>query len=111
MATEGEWVARPDPRDNGEWEVIVWDDGKPTSDEPWYVATCFPAADGATAEDNAKSIVRSVNSHYALVEALELMCRHADDVQSISGGTVQHSDLLVATIAAREALALASKEN
>lgn len=39
-----------------------------------------------------------------LREALELMCRRADAVQDVSGGTVQHSDLLVATIAARTAL-------
>lgn len=39
-----------------------------------------------------------------LEEALRLLCDRADSVQEISGGTIQHSDLLVATIAARAAL-------
>lgn len=36
--------------------------------------------------------------------AIDLLCKRADAVMEVSGGTVQHSDLLVAVIAARQAL-------
>lgn len=36
--------------------------------------------------------------------ATKLLCQRVDEVQEISGGTIQHTNLLIATIAARKAL-------
>jgi hypothetical protein len=59
----GPWVARPDPRENGEWEVVKPDDDKDFADEPWFIAGCFDDADGASAEANARLIAAAPDLH------------------------------------------------
>jgi len=67
--TPAPWTVQPDPRDNGEWEVVQWDATKPTLDEPWYIAACFDNANRGTAEANARLIAAAP----MLLEALDAL--------------------------------------
>lgn len=69
--TPGPWDARPDERDNGEWEVVKPDPHKPSAEDPWFICACFDSADGHEAAANARLIAAAPE----LLEALEAFAR------------------------------------
>jgi len=65
--TPGEWKCRYGVCDNGEWDIAAEDPAT------WYVATCWPKADGADTEANARLIAASPDLFKAAKHALGLL--------------------------------------